>query len=339
MKPLSPSDYQLILVRHAKAESDELVFSDRERRLTKSGKKDAVKSGDHVSALNLSPDLILASPAQRAIETARLFSIALSYREDAIRLSEVLYSGDSQLQANLIRQTGDEIKRLMVVGHNPMISDLLTWFTGSSGLSLPTCGIVCIRFDTPHWSAIQPGTGKIVFVHTPSEKVKHLPEFAPAKSRIEHLVFETLYSLTKHIGEPSMSKIEKEVKTLTDQFLKKVLKAVKDAEKKATAAPKKRGRKPAKAAKAAADTAAPKKRGRKPAAKAAKPAVAAKAPAKRGRKPAAKAAKPAAAVKAPAKRGPKPAAKKVATKTGAKRGRKPKAAAAPAPAATPAPQA
>lgn len=336
MKPLSPTEFQIILIRHSKAESDELVFSDRERRLTKSGRKDAEKSGDYLASLSISPDLILTSPAQRAIETAQRISTSISYPEEKIRISEVLYSGDAGLQINLIRQTRSEIRQLIIIGHNPMISDLLTWLTGSSGWSLPTSGIAGIRFESSDWNSIQPGSGTIVFVHTPSDKVKHLPEFAPAKSRIEHLLFETLYSLTKHIGESSMSKIEKEVKSLTDQFLKKVLKAVKDAEKKATAAPKKRGRKPAaKAAKPAAD-AAPKKRGRKPAAKAAKPAVA-KAPAKRGRKPAAKAAKPAVA-KAPAKRGPKPAAKKAVTKTGAKRGRKPKVAPAPAPAATPAPQ-
>ena len=69
----------LLLVRHAKSSRDDPALFDRERPLNERGKRDAPKMAKRLAKRDLQPDLILSSPAVRALTTAQLLSEKLDY--------------------------------------------------------------------------------------------------------------------------------------------------------------------------------------------------------------------------------------------------------------------
>ena len=70
----------LILVRHAKSSWDSLDLPDTERPLADRGKRDAPMMGKRLAKQQGKPDLILSSPARRALTTAEIIASKLGYQ-------------------------------------------------------------------------------------------------------------------------------------------------------------------------------------------------------------------------------------------------------------------
>ena len=70
----------LFLVRHAKSSRDDPVLPDKDRPLNERGMRDASRVGEQLAKRDANPDLILSSPAQRALTTAEIVARKLHYR-------------------------------------------------------------------------------------------------------------------------------------------------------------------------------------------------------------------------------------------------------------------
>lgn len=113
---------KLTIMRHGKAQSRELPnIADRDRTLEERGRKDSRRVGAFFAGM--APDLILSSPATRALQTATLFAEGAGYDEE-IKIDERIYAATSanQLFTVLREQEGDH---LLIAGHNPPISALV----------------------------------------------------------------------------------------------------------------------------------------------------------------------------------------------------------------------
>src|SRR2546421_80442 len=97
----------LTLARHAKSSWDDLELSDFERPLNKRGRKDAPFMGELLHSRGFRPDLIVSSPANRALTTARIIAEELEYPLDRIIVNEKLYEADSGDILNVARATDD----------------------------------------------------------------------------------------------------------------------------------------------------------------------------------------------------------------------------------------
>ena len=60
----------LVLVRHAKSSWGKPGLEDRDRPLSRRGKRDAPRMGKRLAKQGVKPDLVLSSPARRALATA-----------------------------------------------------------------------------------------------------------------------------------------------------------------------------------------------------------------------------------------------------------------------------
>ena len=67
----------LFLVRHAKSNRDDPALADRDRPLAERGRKDAPEMGKRLARHDVKPDLIVSSPALRALTTAEIAASAL----------------------------------------------------------------------------------------------------------------------------------------------------------------------------------------------------------------------------------------------------------------------
>jgi phosphohistidine phosphatase len=143
----------LILVRHAKSSKDDPSLPDRERPLNDRGQREAPEMGERLAKRDSNPDLIVSSPALRALATAQLVAKELDYARKDIEVDERVYESDVQTLLDVVHGFGDKRKRVMLVGHNPEFSELAQRLDG--GLDeLPTCAVVEFSFDTKSWSDV-----------------------------------------------------------------------------------------------------------------------------------------------------------------------------------------
>ena len=70
----------LFLVRHAKSSWDDVALPDKERPLADRGKRDAPMMGERLANRQVKPDLLVSSPARRALSTAEIIAKELNYR-------------------------------------------------------------------------------------------------------------------------------------------------------------------------------------------------------------------------------------------------------------------
>ena len=143
----------LLLVRHGQSSWDDVRLDDRERPLTDKGKRDAAKVGQRLAESEVALDLLVSSPARRARATATAIARKLGIKRRHIVEDERLYRGEVDDLLQLIRELEGEHKRVMLVGHNPLLSDLLLQLTGKDS-NLPTCAMAVLRFDTRAWAKV-----------------------------------------------------------------------------------------------------------------------------------------------------------------------------------------
>jgi bisphosphoglycerate-dependent phosphoglycerate mutase len=84
---------RLFLIRHAKSSWDDPALPDKDRPLGDRGRRDARKMGKRLAKRDVKPDLILSSPARRALKTARIIAKKLDYKLKDIVVDDRLYAG------------------------------------------------------------------------------------------------------------------------------------------------------------------------------------------------------------------------------------------------------
>ena len=153
----------LTLVRHAKSSRDYPELSDFERPLNTRGRKEAPAIAARLRKADVKPDLLLSSPATRAIATARLFAEELNLALDEILLNPHIYEASAWTLLHIVRSLPPDPEEVMLFGHNPGITNFAHDLVKECPFDeMPTCAAVRIELPARGWSLIQPGTGKIL---------------------------------------------------------------------------------------------------------------------------------------------------------------------------------
>ncbi len=155
---------RLILIRHAKSSWSDISISDHDRDLNERGERVAPKMASWLSSwlLNnkLTVDVLLVSSAVRTVRTAEYIARAIHVHSDSIFQTRALYDCREQDILDQVSWHADEhTQTVLVVGHNPTITNLVHRLTGSGPVNMPTCSIAIVSFSeiTP-WSALYSGT-------------------------------------------------------------------------------------------------------------------------------------------------------------------------------------
>jgi len=143
----------LFLVRHAKSSRDDPDLPDRDRPLDNRGQHEAPEMGHRLADRKVRPDLILSSPALRALTTAQLLADQIGYARQDIVVDDRLYPGDEESMLAVVHGLDKTLSSIMLFGHNPAISALASQLLGR-GLDMPTCAVVELRYDTKLWRDI-----------------------------------------------------------------------------------------------------------------------------------------------------------------------------------------
>ncbi len=158
----------LLIVRHAKSDWGEPDRPDHDRPLKGRGKRAAQRMGRHLREQQLMPDLILCSTATRARKTAQLVAEACGYA-GKIGEVEALYEGNADTYLATLRNAPAACERLMVVGHNPGLEELLETLTCKAE-RLPTAAVALVELPVNRWREVNADTaGALVQLWRPRE--------------------------------------------------------------------------------------------------------------------------------------------------------------------------
>jgi phosphohistidine phosphatase len=160
---------QLYLVRHAKSSWKNPELADMERPLNKRGKRDAPFMGKRLSRHNVQPDLIISSPAKRALSTAKSIAQEIGYPRKRIVANESVYMASVQTLLKTIQDIDESHSRAILLGHNPGLTELAVRLSQHQVDNIPTCGIFCIDFNVDSWKEVSEGTGTFAFFDYPKK--------------------------------------------------------------------------------------------------------------------------------------------------------------------------
>ena len=156
-----------MIVRHAKSSWKDSGLDDRERPLNKRGERDAPEMGARLARRKDRPDLIVSSPAVRALTTARIIAKTLGYARNEIVVEERLYGASAADLLDVIRNTDDSVAMLVLFGHNPGLTELANHLGPRLIPNLPTCGVLYIEFEADTWSVVGYARGNEVLFDYP----------------------------------------------------------------------------------------------------------------------------------------------------------------------------
>lgn len=162
---------KLYIVRHAKSSWKDHV-SDMDRGLKKRGKLNAPLIASKLISRGAKVDAIIYSPAKRTTQTSRLINNILQVPVSNVHMHEGLYLAPPKQLINIIKSTPKNVNELMVIAHNPGVTQLVNFLAKEHFENIPTCGTACVLFDIEDWEEIS-NIGKLGFFIYP-KMFKHL---------------------------------------------------------------------------------------------------------------------------------------------------------------------
>jgi phosphohistidine phosphatase len=173
---------RLMLLRHAKTETDAPSGRDQDRRLDERGRRDAAEIGRWIGRHPSLPDSVLVSPATRARQTWEIASQAMKAAgkdlapEPQVEFVPELYGADASQLLRIVREaTAADPRRLMLVGHNPGMHEFALALAGSGDAAarraladnLPTSGLAVFDFAVDDWADVGFRRGQLALFVSP----------------------------------------------------------------------------------------------------------------------------------------------------------------------------
>ncbi len=159
----------LYAVRHAKSSWDAPDQDDFDRPLNERGEKDAPRMGKQLKERDVVPDLIYASPAARAWATAVAIAHILGYDVNNIRKERKLYHAGEDILLETVRHTSDTIDSIMIVGHNPGLTEFVNDLLNENISNISTAGVVAAQLKIDSWNKADWKCGKLLFFDYPKK--------------------------------------------------------------------------------------------------------------------------------------------------------------------------
>jgi phosphohistidine phosphatase len=153
-------------MRHAKSDWGAGLSSDVERPLAKRGVKAAKRMGRVLTSMDMAPELVLTSPAVRARTTAELASEAGEWGVPVDIVSS-FYGGYWSDVVDGVTAADPSCERIMVVGHEPTWSDLVSVLSGGGQVAMVTAAVACLAINGKSWSRLGPDCAELQWLVTP----------------------------------------------------------------------------------------------------------------------------------------------------------------------------
>lgn len=168
---------KIYLLRHAKSDWSNLALGDHDRPLNDRGIQAADLIGRKLAASSFSPDAVLCSTAQRAVETLDRLMTAGSFNWH-IDLRRNLYHASADRLLTAIHGEDSSVDSILLVGHNPGLQDLALALVSEGDQhvvnkvrkKVPTGAFLCLEFDVADFRDITVGSGRLTSFMRPKHE-------------------------------------------------------------------------------------------------------------------------------------------------------------------------
>lgn len=158
---------RLILIRHAKSDWSSAAQRDFDRPLNHRGQANAPEMAERLVKQGIVPDLMVSSPALRALTTATYFARAWDIAEQEVVLNKSIYEATVKDLLQVINRFDNAFSTIVLFGHNPGITDFVNYLTNAALDQMPTCGVVMLEMEVNDWAMVSIATGRILLFDYP----------------------------------------------------------------------------------------------------------------------------------------------------------------------------
>ncbi len=152
---------KLFIIRHAKSSWSE-DKDDFDRKLKKRGMTDAGFMAEKLLSRGAKIQQIVSSSSRRTTDTTQIMNDYIGLRKSKISFTKELYLASPKSVISQIKSMDDSVNELMIVAHNPSVTQVVNHLANEHFDNIPTLGIACILFDDKSWSTIK-NNGKLGF--------------------------------------------------------------------------------------------------------------------------------------------------------------------------------
>lgn len=161
----------LYLMRHAKSSWNFDDLTDEQRPLNDRGRDDAPRMGQALAQRNIRLDVLISSPAVRAMTTAALVAKELEYPHEQIVVRPEIYHAEIDDLLRIVQECPNEAESVLLVGHNPTITEFANYLSPSPlSEEMPTAGILCLHFQTDSWAQADRVNAEFYFFDHPKNQ-------------------------------------------------------------------------------------------------------------------------------------------------------------------------
>ena len=161
---------KLLIIRHGKSSWDHEGLDDIDRPLAERGIRNAGDMAERLMALKLVPQLILSSPASRALNTALIMLKSWGAGPESLQIHDPLYMAYPSEIEQVVSGVSAEIRNLAIFGHNPSFTLYANQFMELPLENLPTAGVVVVTLESENWGGIGRKNVKGTYVDYPKRK-------------------------------------------------------------------------------------------------------------------------------------------------------------------------
>lgn len=144
----------LVIIRHGKSTWDYEGVADYDRPLKEIGIFNTVNIARKIREYDINPDLMVSSPANRALHTAMIVAREARYPFEKMVINPILYGESDTEVLTMIKETDNVYNSLFIFGHNPVFTSLPNLFLKKRIDNLPTSGAAILQFEASAWNDI-----------------------------------------------------------------------------------------------------------------------------------------------------------------------------------------
>ncbi|WP_316821133.1 SixA phosphatase family protein [Pedobacter gandavensis] len=153
---------QLLLIRHGKSDWGNSHISDFDRPLNARGLRNAPEMATRILKKDQVPQLLVSSPAVRALTTARNFAQVWNKPLSQIQEETTIYEANVPALLKIVNQLNNKHHSVALFGHNPGLTEFANYLSNANIYNIPTCGTVLIEFPFEKWEEISHHTGNLL---------------------------------------------------------------------------------------------------------------------------------------------------------------------------------
>jgi phosphohistidine phosphatase len=165
---------KLIIIRHGEFDRRGQQVADIDRTLDWRGRHQVSEMATRLASLEIKPDLIISSPAKRAVETAEVYAAKLGVPSESIRVDEAVYEAERVEILRLLQAWDDTDETIVLCGHHPGVTDLLHHLVDSDVEDLPMGAFAVVKLSAETWRTVSFKQGELLEYAAPTEKeIRH----------------------------------------------------------------------------------------------------------------------------------------------------------------------